>query len=120
MFENIPPKKTLTTLTEALEQLEIIASDIEYTTHFKDGNKHRWLEREARALQVALLTGRPLLLISELGWGNTQLAKAINAELGWYLLHETVYSKMEPQDLIYHVDAIKRLSDAHSENGINN
>lgn len=120
MFENIPPKKTLTTLTEALEQLEIIASDTEYTTHFKDGNKHRWLEREARALQVALLTGRPLLLISELGWGNPQLAKAINAELGWYLLHETVYSKMEPQDLIYHVDAIKRLSDAHSENGINN
>lgn len=106
------------TIEEALKTLEKIASNPNHTTDLNNGIKHRWSEREARALQVALLTRRPLLLRGEPGCGKTQLAKAINAELGWKLLHETVYPKMEPQDLMYRFDAIQRLSDAHTRYGL--
>lgn len=118
MFNNTPEKSPASTIEEALQTLEKIASDPNYTTDLDDGIKHRWSEREARALVVALLTRRPLLLRGEPGSGKTQLAKAINAELGWKLLHETVYPKMEPQDLMYRFDAIQRLSDAHSPDAL--
>lgn len=118
MIDQTTAKKPATTIEEALKTLEKIASASNHTTDLNNGIKHRWSEPEVRALQVALLTRRPLLLRGEPGCGKTQLAKAINAELGWKLLHETVYPKMEPQDLMYRFDAIKRLSDAHTDDGL--
>lgn len=118
MIDQTTAKKPADTIEEALQILNKIASNPSHITDLNDGIKHRWSEREARALQVALLTRRPLLLRGEPGSGKTQLSKAFNAELGWELLHETVYPKMEPQDLMYRFDAIQRLSDAHTKAGL--
>jgi MoxR-like ATPase len=43
------------------------------------------------------------------------LAKAVAQELGWKYLVEVVHPRMEPQDLIYRFDAVKRLAYAHTK-----
>lgn len=80
---------------------------------------HQWSEDEARAVQIALVTRRPLLLRGEPGCGKTQLAKAVAQELGWKYLVEVVHPRMEPQDLVYRFDAVKRLAFAHTNTNTN-
>lgn len=71
---------------------------------------HAWSPREVDALQIALITRRPLLLRGEPGCGKTQLARAAAYELGWALHSMTVHPRMEPQDVLYRFDAVERLA----------
>lgn len=71
---------------------------------------HDWSAREVDALQVALVTRRPLLLRGEPGSGKTQIARAAAHELGWALHAMTVRPRMEPEDVLYRFDAVERLA----------
>lgn len=65
------------------------------------------------ALQVALVTNRPLLVSGLPGSGKTTLAKAVAESQGWSLLQHTLTSRSRLEDLTGEVDQLQRLHDAH-------
>jgi MoxR-like ATPase len=64
------------------------------------------------AVNVALASGRPLLVRGLPGTGKSSLAADVAARLGWRYYEEVVSSRTQARDLQYSFDAIKRLSDA--------
>ncbi len=71
------------------------------------------------ALQVALVTNRPLLVSGLPGSGKTTLAKAVAESQGWSLLQHTLTSRSRLEDLTGEVDQLQRLHDAHVAVGSN-
>ena len=70
---------------------------------------------EARAIlavNVALATGRPLLIAGEPGSGKTRLAAAVAEILDWQYYPQTVTSRTQASDLLWTYDALRRLNDA--------
>jgi MoxR-like ATPase len=86
----------------------------------EDGDRavHQWSRSEIDALILAQAAQRPLLVRGEPGTGKTQLARAVAQHLGWRLLPETIHPRFEAQDLIYRFDAVRRLADAHRDQGL--
>jgi MoxR-like ATPase len=65
-----------------------------------------------RAIKVAMVTKRPLLLRGAPGCGKTTLAADLARQLGRVFLSQVVTSRTEARDLEWQFDAIRRLSDA--------
>lgn len=65
-----------------------------------------------RAVHVALVTGRPLLVRGPPGWGKSSLARAVARVKGWRYLEKVISSRTEARDLMSELDLVKRLSDA--------
>ncbi|WP_338416773.1 MoxR family ATPase [uncultured Sphaerotilus sp.] len=66
------------------------------------------------ALRAAEAVGRPLLVRGLPGVGKSQTARAAAAHTGRPFLSVVIDGRTEPQDLMWRVDAIKRLSDAQA------
>jgi MoxR-like ATPase len=64
------------------------------------------------AVEVALVTGRPLLLRGDPGSGKSALAPYVARRLGWRYYEHVVTSQTEASDLLWRHDAIRRLADA--------
>jgi MoxR-like ATPase len=73
---------------------------------------HQFERDQIRAVNAALAAGRPLLVRGEPGIGKSQLAKAVAGELQRAFISQTVDSRTESRDLLYHFDAVARLADA--------
>jgi MoxR-like ATPase len=67
------------------------------------------------ALDVALVTRRPLLLSGEPGTGKSSFGRWVAANLGWRFYKFVVTSHSRPRDLLYQWDAVRRLSDAQGQ-----
>jgi len=67
------------------------------------------------AVDVALATGRPLLVRGTPGWGKSSLAYAAAAYLGWTFLSDVISSRTQARDLLWEVDLVKRLNDAQAK-----
>jgi MoxR-like ATPase len=67
------------------------------------------------AVEVALTTGRPLLLRGDPGTGKSSLAPYVARVLGWRFYDHVVTSTSTSNDLLWRFDAIRRLSDAQAK-----
>ena len=65
-------------------------------------------------VDVALATGRPLLVSGLPGSGKSRLADAVAAVQGWSLLRKTITSRTRLEELTVEVDHLRRLNDAQS------
>lgn len=64
------------------------------------------------AVNVAIATGRPLLVRGPSGWGKSSLAKSVADILDWRYCEKVISSRMQARDLLWEVDLIRRLQDA--------
>jgi MoxR-like ATPase len=64
-------------------------------------------------VNLAMVTGRPLLVRGPSGCGKSSLARAVAARTGWNYLERTVSSRTQAQDLLYEIDQLRRLQDAY-------
>jgi MoxR-like ATPase len=69
-------------------------------------------ERIVLAVNVALATGRPLLVFGEAGSGKSSLAASIHRTMGWRYYEATITSRTQAQDLLWTFDVVRRLADA--------
>ena len=67
------------------------------------------------AVEVALTTGRPLLLRGEPGTGKSSLAPYVARRLGWRYYEYVVTSASSASDLLWRFDAVRRLADAQAK-----
>lgn len=72
-------------------------------------------EEVVLAVNVALKTGRPLLLFGPPGSGKSSLAPNVARILGWGYHCHVVTARTEPEDLLWRFDALRRLNDAQAQ-----
>ncbi|CAK8718294.1 MAG: AAA domain (dynein-related subfamily) [Candidatus Electronema aureum] len=73
---------------------------------------HVFDEESALAVEMALATGRPLLVRGEPGSGKSQLARAAAQELNRRFISEVITSTTEGQNLLWHYDPVARFHEA--------
>jgi len=105
-------------LQDWLTQLEGM-SDAQPTTSLADpdhrhGDVYRKSDDLVLALQVALATERPLLLLGAPGSGKSSLAAYVARNLGWACHEHVVTSRTDAQDLLWQQDHVERFAQASS------
>jgi MoxR-like ATPase len=86
------------------------------TVAFRSGaaptDMYLYKQEAVLALNVALATGRPLLVSGEPGSGKSSLARNAADVLGWRYYDKTITSRTQASDLLWSFDALQRLNDA--------
>lgn len=79
---------------------------------------HQFDDDSIHALKAALAARRPLLLRGDPGTGKSQLARAAAFVLKRMFVYDVVNAHTESQDLLYRFDAVGRLAEAQSLQGL--
>lgn len=80
----------------------------------RDGAVYRYTPEIELAVNVALATRRPLLVRGLSGCGKSSLAPHVARVLGWRYYSRVITSRTRAQDLLWEVDHLRRLRDAHA------
>lgn len=83
----------------------------------RDGSVYCYDDELQLAVELALCTGRPLLLRGDPGSGKSSLAAYVARNLGWRYYEHVVTSATQAQDLLWRFDAVQRLADAQARPG---
>lgn len=83
----------------------------------RDGKLYRYTPQIKLYVNVALATGRPLLVLGPSGCGKSSLAFNLARLMGRHYYEFVVTSRSNARDLFYRFDAVRRLGDAHSATG---
>lgn len=83
----------------------------------RDGRVYRFTPELKLAVEVALSTGRPLLLRGEPGSGKSSLAAYVARNLNWRYYEHVVTARTQAQALLWEFDAVRRLGDAQLRTG---
>jgi MoxR-like ATPase len=70
------------------------------------------------AVNIALVTRRPLLVRGPPGWGKSSLAAAVANQMDWRYREKVISSRTQARDLMSELDLVRRLSDAQNEKGV--
>lgn len=81
----------------------------------RDGAVYVMDDALSLAVDVALATGRPLLLRGEPGSGKSSLAAFIARNLDWRYYEHVITARAKARDLLYTFDSVRKLSDASSK-----
>jgi MoxR-like ATPase len=78
----------------------------------RDGKVYVFTREIELAVNVALVTGRPLLVRGAPGSGKSSLAPSVARRLGWRYYEEVVSSRTQARDLLWQFDTLQRLNHA--------
>lgn len=77
---------------------------------------YRFTAKAVLAVNLALVTGRPLLVRGPTGCGKSSLARAVARESGRSYFEQVITSRTEARDLLWQTDLVARLAEAQSAN----
>jgi MoxR-like ATPase len=80
----------------------------------RDGSVYRMHPKVRLAVDIALATGRPLLLRGEPGSGKSSLAPYLARNLGARYYEEVVVASTRVEDFLWRFDTVRKLSDAQA------
>ncbi len=80
----------------------------------RDGRIYHYDSHLQLAVELALATGRPLLLRGDPGCGKSSLAAFVARNLGYRYYESVVTSRTSAQDLLWKFDLVRRLADAQA------
>src|SRR5262249_20339707 len=81
----------------------------------RDGRVYVYTEEIILAVNIALVTGRPLLVRGPSGSGKSSLASSVAHSKEWRYYDEVITSRTQARDLQWQFDAVRRLSDAQAQ-----
>lgn len=81
----------------------------------RDGRVYVYNEKIELAVNVALATGRPLLVRGPSGCGKSSIARNIAGRLGWRYYERVITSRTQARDLLWVFDSLRRLGDAQAQ-----
>lgn len=80
----------------------------------RDGKVYLYTERIVLAVNVAIATGRPLLVQGSSGCGKSSLAYNVSRVMKRRYYEYVVNSRTQARDLLWRYDAVRRLGDAQT------
>lgn len=81
----------------------------------RDGSVYVYDDETVRAVNVALVTGRALLLGGRPGSGKSSLAAFVARQMGWNYFEYVMSSRTQAQRLQWRIDEVRRLRDAQTQ-----
>lgn len=106
-------KKVFDPDSRASASMPLQRSDVGSGDRFH-GGRYVYTPEIVLAVNIGLVTKRPILVRGSSGSGKSSLASAVAEHFGWRYHATVITSRTQAQDLLWTFDTLRRLSDAQS------